>query len=80
MAEEKFMFKCDVCGMPYQQGPHRYDGHKLELYGGIFCCDSCWMANWDGWAPHLEEALIAHLNRKGLPIPKRNARGWLPRD
>jgi hypothetical protein len=80
MTEEKFMFKCDVCGMSYQHGPHRYEGRRLQLYRDIFCCDSCWRGNWDGWAPHYEKALLAHLKQKGLPVPERNAKGWLPRD
>lgn len=71
------MFSCDVCG---KHGPHRYEGHKLTLYGGIFCCDSCWASNWDGWAPHYEGVLTKHLKEKGVPVPKRNEKGWLPRN
>lgn len=71
MIKEKFMFNCEVCGKLYQSGGNR---------GGIFCCDFCWDGNWDGWAPHYENILLEHLKRKGLPIPKRNAKGWLPRN
>lgn len=74
------MFKCAVCGDEYQHGLHIYEGHKLELYGGVFCCDSCWKGNWDGWAPHYEGALLEYLKHKGLPVPDRNAKDWLPRD
>ena len=80
MTKEKFMFICDVCSKTYQHGPHRYEGHRLELYGDIFCCDSCWQGNFDGWAPHYEHALLEHLNQKNIPIPKRNEKGWLPRN
>ena len=80
MREEKFMFKCDVCGAMYQHGPHKYEGHRLELYGDIFCCDTCWQGNRGGWAPHREKTLLDHLKRKNLPVPKRNAKGWLPRN
>jgi len=80
METERFIFNCDVCNSPYQHGPGRYEGHKLELYGGIFCCDSCWRNNWDGWAHRYESTLLAHLNGKGHPIPSRNANGLLPRD
>lgn len=80
MTKEKFMFRCGVCGKKYQHGLHRYEGHKLDLYGGIFCCDLCWEFNWDGWAPHHERVLLKHLKEKGLPVPERNAKGWLPRD
>jgi len=79
MTKKKFMFSCDVCGKQYQHGPHRHEGHRLELYGGIFCCDSCWEGNWDGWAPHCEQVLLKHLKEKGIPEPKRNKKGWLPR-
>ena len=80
MSEEQFMFKCDVCGTMYQHGPHKYKGHRLELYGDIFCCDTCWQGNWDGWAPHREKTLLDHLKQKNLPVPERNAKGWLPRN
>ena len=80
MIEDKFMFKCDVCGKEYQHGPHTYEGHRLKLYGDIFCCDTCWEANWDGWSPIYEARLLKHLKQKGLPVPQRNEKGWLPRD
>lgn len=80
MKQDRFMFNCDVCGASYQFGPHRYEGHALKLYGTIFCCDTCWKGNWDGWAPHLEPLLIGHLERQGLPVPERNRNGLLPRD
>lgn len=77
---EKIMFNCDVCGTTYQHGPHRYQGHKLNLYGDLFVCDSCWQVNHDGWAPHYEKVLLAHLQKEGLPVPQRNAKGFLPRE
>ena len=80
MSKEKFSFSCDVCGSRYQHGPHRYEGHKLHLYGGIFCCSSCWEGNWDGWVPHYEGVLLRCLEEKGLPVPKRTSEGLLPRN
>lgn len=80
MNKEKFIFKCDVRGRAYQHGPGRHEGHRLELYGRIFCCDLCWQGNWDGWAPQDEHVLLEHLKQKNLPVPERNAKGWLPRD
>jgi hypothetical protein len=74
------MFDCDVCGKPYQHGPHRYEGHKLELYGGIMCCGMRWEYNHDGWAPHLDRPLLGHLERLGLSVPARNDAGRLPRN
>lgn len=79
MNENAVMCKCAVCGQLYQHGPHRYEGHKLELYG-VFCCDQCWVANWDGWARHYEAVLLGHLKDSGLPEPKRNEKGLLPRN
>lgn len=74
------MLTCDVCGNPYQHGQHRYEGHKLELYGGIFACDTCWKANHDGWSPQREEVLLGILDHRNLPAPERNSKGLLPRD
>lgn len=79
MSKERFMFQCAVCDQPYQHGPHRYEGHKLELYGDVFCCGPCWDGNWDGWGPRAEPRILAILNQKKLPIPARNGKGWLPR-
>lgn len=78
VTEQKILCKCEVCGRQYQHGPQRYEGHYLELYG-ILCCDSCWVANWDGWAPHYEAVLLGHLRAKNLPAPMRNEKGLLPR-
>jgi hypothetical protein len=80
MSEEKFVFRCDICGDTYEHGPHRYEGHKLILYGDIFACDPCWKKNREGWTPHYEKIILAHLERSGLSTPKRNAKGLLPRD
>jgi len=79
MSGNEIMFKCDVCGKSYQHGPHRYEGHRLKLYGDIFACDSCWRGNHDGWTPHYEEVLLGHLKRQGLAVPLRNGKGLLPR-
>jgi hypothetical protein len=76
----KVMITCDVCGSLYQHGAHRYEGHKLSLYGGIFCCNTCWVANWDGWAPKYEGVLLKQLEAKCIAVPNRNAQGLLPRN
>ncbi len=57
-----------------------YEGHRLILYGDIFACDTCWQKNQDGWTPYYEKILLAHLERQGLQVPKRSAKGLLPRD
>lgn len=80
MKQDKFMFDCDVCGSSYQHGPHRYVGHALKFYGDLFCCDTCWKGNWDGWSPHLEPILLKHLERQQIPVPERNSKRLLPRE
>jgi hypothetical protein len=79
MTSEVFMFNCAVCDQPYQHGTHLYEGRKLELYGGIFCCRPCWDGNWDGWGPRAEPRIVNILMQNALPIPNRNKSGWLPR-
>ena len=73
------MQTCDLCKAQYQHGPHRYEGHKLDLYD-IMICTICWEGNWDGFNPIHEETLLKILEEKGLPIPKRNSKGLLPRE
>ena len=63
----------------YQHGPHRYESHRLHLYGKSMACRMCWEANHDGWAVHVEPVLLAHLERQGLPTRERDEKGFLPR-
>lgn len=79
MDKAKFFQRCDTCGTSYQFGPHVYEGKYIPMYQ-INVCMTCWDANWDGWAPHLEKKVMANLKAKGLPIPARNEKGWLPRN
>src|SRR5712691_6252889 len=70
---------CFCCGGKFQMGPHRYDGKYLSYYK-ISMCSSCYNGNWDGIGPYCEAKLIAHLEKENIPLPKRNAKGWIPRD
>ena len=81
MTERAIMSVCFMCGEQFQMGPppHLYDGKYIRRYD-IAICRMCYDANWDGWAPLWEEQLIRHLKEKGLEIPERNEKGWLPRD
>jgi hypothetical protein len=81
MPDKMFMKKCPLCKMPYQFGPEVYEGHKLIRYGDLFVCDTCWRGagRQSGWNPTYEKVLLEYLKAKGLPIPKRNAKGFLPR-
>jgi hypothetical protein len=79
MASEKFMFNCELCRVPYQHGPHIYEGRKWQRYN-IMVCRTCDSSNWDGIAPLLESRFEALLREKGIALPARNAKGWYPRD
>lgn len=79
MYKEKFMYDCGICGLEFQFGPHIYNGKHIASYQ-LTVCKGCWDGNWDGWGNTAEEKLIAHLKEKGISIPKRNEKGWLPRE
>lgn len=79
MPDFKVMVRCATCGGEFRMGPDRYEGQHVPRYQ-ITVCGSCYAGNWDGWAPHFEDRVVAVLKSKGLPIPERNAKGWLPRD
>ena len=71
--------RCGACNTEFQFGPHRYDGTYIKAYDMTVCL-TCYGANWDGWAPIWEPRILKHLEAKGLPVPRRNSAGWLPRD
>ena len=73
------MVPCFFCGTSFQMSHHIYRGKHIRRYG-IDVCEGCYAGNWDGWAPHFEAKLRAHLERHRLPIPDRNEKGWLPRN
>lgn len=73
------MIRCDACSSLFQFGPHSYLGTHIPTYQ-VTVCESCYRANWDGWAPHLEQAITSNLRRQGLELPTRNVAGLLPRD
>ena len=77
---KKITYKCFLCDSEFIHGPHIYNGRKLNLYCGLFVCKTCWEANHDGWNPKYESKLIYHLGTCGSPMPKRNAKGLLPRN
>jgi hypothetical protein len=80
MSTQFVLQDCDVCGQKFKFGPHLYEGHRLVLYGGAFACNACWVGNHDGWAPHLEPAILVLLKERGLEPPPRNANNLLPRN
>jgi hypothetical protein len=79
MAQPRITVRCFMCGSDFQMGPHRYEGQHIPRYN-IDVCGICYKTNWDGWGPYCEERLIEHLKQQDIPIPRRNKKGWLPRD
>ena len=76
--DHKIMFECDLCGSPYQMGPHVYEGSQLSHYQ-MWLCKRCYTMNWDGISPLFEPAFERHLESKGIGLPQRNGKGWYPR-
>ena len=66
---------CPVCGeLIYVGGPARYvSGYDMRVH------TICWLLNRDGWALG-EERILKHLLDKGIRVPPRNSKGFLPRD
>jgi len=79
MTEHKVVSVCFMCGSQSRMGPHVYDGKHVRSYD-ISVCKSCYEGNWDGWASHYEQRLLAHLKERGLPVPKRNDKDRLHRE
>ncbi len=78
MERQKMVLDCGVCRRAFQFGPGRYDGKYIALYE-LTVCKTCWDGNWDGWSPEAEIVIQKHLEVKGLEVPLRNEKGWLPR-
>jgi hypothetical protein len=72
------MLACNVCDRGFQHGPDRFEGRSIPAYEMIVC-EPCWQANWGGWGPASEYRVTAHLAKKGISLPARNANGWIPR-
>lgn len=78
MDEIKKDLRCGVCSKYVNHSRGRYEGHFVPTYK-LFVCNICWQANWDGWGPAAEAALLAHLEKEGIPVPPRNEKGYIPR-
>jgi hypothetical protein len=76
--ENAIYYNCDLCGLKFQFGPHVHDGKWLNHYKMTLCMP-CYQGNWDGFAPHYEGVIERHLAAEGIPLPKRNSKGWYPR-
>lgn len=71
--------RCDICGSVYYQGMGYYPLRNISGYN-LFCCEACYIGNWDGWNPRYEAKLLKHLEATGIKAPLRNEKGWLPRE
>ena len=86
MGETHLTYRCFLCGKQFERYSHVYSSQYSGIRGRyvgrymIEACDVCYESNLDGWALRHERRLVAHLTKKGLPIPERNANGLLPRD
>ncbi len=78
MNQDQKKYVCAICGDKFQMSNGIYDGEYISRYQ-IQVCRICYSSNYDGWGPAADEILVSHIKAKGLPIPARNAKGWLPR-
>ena len=74
---EPILLTCTTCDSEFQMGPGVYTGKWIPLYQ-MHVCNSCHYGNCDGFAPHYDSRILKHLKDNGIPIPARNARGFLP--
>ena len=79
MPDDPFKETCFMCSSEFHMGAGIYNGQYIRHYQ-ISVCKACWAGNSDGWHPQYENRLIKHLNAKGIPVPKPNAKGLLPRE
>lgn len=75
----KVIYKCFICNQDFQHNHGVYEGAPRKTYGFISCL-RCYEFNWDGWAPGYEKKILQYMEDNGIDPPKRNEKGWLPRD
>lgn len=75
----KAMPTCFVCGSTFSLGRRPLDGRHIASYA-VEVCRPCYDFLRLGWGSQDEKRLIAHLLAQGLPLPKRNQDGLLPRE
>ena len=68
---------CDVCGVMKRAGPTIFELFKNQTYD-IFVCATCRDSNRDGWAPHLEDKVLARRRAANQPSPPRLDNALLP--
>jgi hypothetical protein len=73
--DEKIYYDCILCSLPFQFGPHVYNGRHIKQWD-VQICDRCCSANWDGIVLETHPGLMEHLKAEGIPITL-NSRGGL---
>jgi len=68
--------KCLLCE---QEGNSRVGAKHVPGYDFDVCWKH-WEENWDGWERRYEKVILEHLAEKGIPVPRRDKNGLLPRD
>ena len=79
MKTRPFEVTCVLSGKTFQMGDGVYEGTFVPRYQ-MNVYQPCYLGNHDGYASHYDENILEHLKEKGLPVPERNAKGYLPRD
>jgi hypothetical protein len=74
VAETPHMIKCFLCELPFQFGPHVYNGRRIPEWDIV--CSGCYKGNWDGIVPETRPHLLPYLKSKGIDV-KPNAQGWI---
>lgn len=75
MTEQPIYTSCFLCKKNCQVSHHIYEGRQVPAWG-IFICDGCRSANWDGIVPSTYPHLIEYLKSRGVPVDL-NEKGWL---
>ena len=64
---------CEVDGFS-RTGTVHVQGYEFEV------CQSHWDGNDHGWDNHYEWVILDHLNAHKIKVPKKDKKGFLPRD
>src|SRR5690242_6436535 len=78
MADHPKLSRCELCRGIMWMGHDLSQGRYIATYD-LRVCYACWVSSSGGWHPRYDSFLLERLRQTGLPIPARNANGWLPR-
>lgn len=75
MDGEKILYDCFLCDVPFQFGPHIYNGRRVRQWD-VEICDFCLQNNRDGIMLDRHPRLADHLRAKGIAFTL-NPKGYL---